>query len=394
MTHASPMSWTRKALLLINVCCVVSVLHAADAHDSLDILGQVPNQLEAFVTAGEISGAVTLVACKDHAVRIDAVGFADVDARRPMQRDTVFAIASMTKPITATAIMILQEDGKLSVDDPVSRYLPEFGDVVLEDGSRPPAITIRHLLSHMAGLGGSQKNEGSLKSTVEQLAKQPLLYEPGSGWKYSSSLTVCGRVVEVISGMPFQQFLQERIFAPLGMVDTTFFPTAKQQRRLAKIYEPGPEQGSLRAVTHWITDLSDDRSPNPSAGLFSTAFDLLRFHQMILNGGELEGMRIASERTIRAMATMQTGDLKTSRPGLGWGLGFQVVKDLTESDNPLPPGSIGHGGALGTQAWIDPKRRAVYLFLIQRTNFGSRGGPNLTEAFHLLATTACSAASE
>ena len=150
----------------------------------------------------------------------------------------MFCIASMTKPITATAVMILQDEGKLSIDDPVSKYIPAFADVALRDGKPKQAVTLRHCLTHTAGLGGSQQNEGSLKDTVEKLARRPLDFEPGTKWQYSPGLSVCGRVVEVVSGKPFDEFLAERIFRPLNMADTTFHPSAAQQQRLARCTSP------------------------------------------------------------------------------------------------------------------------------------------------------------
>jgi len=365
-----------------------SVLMAAEPEVDSARMEQISTRMHEFVEDAQMSGAVTLVSWNDRVVYFEAVGQADIDSGRPMRRNTVFAIASMTKTITATATMMLQDEGKLSIDDSVSMYLPEFRNVVLEDGSHPGEVTIRHLLMHTGGLGGTQQNQGSLKETVEHLVRQPLLFEPGSRWKYSPGLTVCGRIIEVVSGSPYEQFLKERIFDPLGMVDTTFFPTQEQQRRLASIYEPGPEQRTLKASTHWLTKLSAERTPNPSGGLFSTAADLVRFYRMILNGGQLDGQRVVSEPAVRQMASIRTGNLTTSRPGAGWGLGWRVVRQPQGANRMLSPGSFGHGGAFGTQAWIDPERRIIYLLLIQRTKFRNNGGADVHGEFQNLAASA------
>lgn len=366
-------------------CCLTGGPSAVGADTNSPRFEDISPRMQELIDDGQISGAVTLIVDNDQIVHFDAVGHADIESGRQMRRDTVFAIASMTKTITATAIMILQDEGQLSVDAPVSRYLPEFRDVVPENGSPSQQITIRHLLTHTSGLGGSQQNRGSLQATTEHLAKQPLLFQPGSKWKYGPGLTVCGRIIEVVSGIPYEQFLEERIFVPLDMSDTTFFPNAEQQERLAVLYEPGPEPPSLRASSHWLTELSDQRTPNPSGGLFSTAADLARFYRMILNGGQLGDVRVVSEQAVRQMGTIQTGDLTTSRPGAGWGLGWRVVSQPQGSNSSLSSGSFGHGGAFGTQAWIDPSRRAIYLLLIQRTKFRNTGGADVHGEFQDLA---------
>jgi CubicO group peptidase (beta-lactamase class C family) len=290
-----PSSW----LLLVSGSLVLGfVLHRCPAADesaaaqvrvAADRLAQIAPQLQPFVSRNQISGAVTLVAYRGQVIHLEAVGAADLEHDRPMRRDTIFCIASMTKPVTATAVMILQDEGKLSIDDPVAKYIPAFAAAALRDGKPKQALTLRHCLTHTAGLGGSQQNEGSLKDSVEKLAGRPLDFEPGAKWQYSPGLSVCGRVVEVVSGKPFEEFLVERIFRPLHMADTTFHPTAAQQARLAVLYQPGEDGKSLARTTHWLTDVSPEKSPNPSGGLFSTASDMARFYQMILNGGELDG---------------------------------------------------------------------------------------------------------
>lgn len=348
-------------------------LHAAK-------LAQIPDRMGEFVDEQQISGAVTLVAHRGKIVHLAAVGRADVDANRPMAEDSIFAIASMTKPITATAVMILQDEGKLSLDDPVSKYIPEFRDARLAGEPVEQEITLRHVLTHTSGLTGSQQNEGTLENTARQLARRPLAFAPGARWEYSPGLTVAGRVVEVVSGKPFEEFLDDHIFQPLGMKDTTFHPNPEQQKRMARLYKPGPDKKSLQAAGHWLSDLTAERTPNPSGGLFSTAADLAQFYQMILNGGELGGRRIVSAAAVKQMTTVQTGDLKTGfTPGNGWGLGWCVVREPQGVSRMLSAGTYGHGGAFGTQGWVDPQRKMIFVLLIQRTEFGNSDASTIRE---------------
>jgi len=352
-------------------------------------LAQIPERMREFVARKQTAGAVTLVARGGRIVHLEAVGQADVENEKPMQRDTIFAIASMTKPVTATAVMILQDEGKLSVDDPASKYVPELADVALPTGPPKRPITIRDLITHTSGIGGGQRNQGSLERTVELLAKEPLRFEPGAKWQYSPGLTVCGRIVEVASGQPFDQFLRERIFQPLGMVDTTFFPNARQQKRLARLYKPSDDKKSIVPTEHWLSELGPHRTPNPSGGLFSTATDMARFYQMILGGGQLDGRRIVSEAAVREMTRVQTDDLTTGfTNGNGWGLGWCIVRNPQGVTAMLSPGTFGHGGAFGTQGWIDPKREMIFVLMIQRTGFGNGDASDLRRTLQQLAVEA------
>jgi CubicO group peptidase (beta-lactamase class C family) len=345
--------------------------------------------MEAFVKGGQVAGVVTLVGHRGRIAQHAAVGLADREANQPMQKDSLFGIASMTKPITAVAVMILRDEGKLALDDPVQRFLPEFENVRLKNAPPSRPMTIRDLMTHTAGLGGSQQNQGTLAQTVAAIAKRPLLFEPGSQWSYSPGLSVCGRIVEIASGQPFDKFLHERIFRPLGMVDTAFVPNAAQRQRLVRLYQPNADKLSLMPTTHWITELAPDRTPNPSGGLFSTAADLFRFYQMVLNGGELAGKRILGADSVKEMTGIQTGDLKTGfTPGNGWGLGWCVVRHPQGVTAMLSPGTFGHGGAFGTQGWVDPKRQIIYVLLIQRTNFGNSDGSDIRQVFQELAAAA------
>jgi CubicO group peptidase (beta-lactamase class C family) len=340
-----------------------------------------------FVDAGEISGAVTLVAHDGEIVHLGAVGLANVEAEKAMKPGTLFAIASMTKPIAASAIMILQDEGKLSVDDKVSKYLPAFAAVKLQTGEAAAReITIRDLLTHTSGLAGNQVFSGSLAAVVDELARRPLAFQPGTRWQYSPGLNVAGRIVEVVSRQPLEEFLQQRIFEPLGMRSTTFRPDEKQRRRMATIYAPSEDKRSLVAAENFITDVSDVKGPNPSGGLFSTARDMFRFYQMVLNQGRLRKQRILSASAVEQMTSPQTADLTTGfTPGNCWGLGWCIVRQPQGVTGMLSPGTFGHGGAFGTQGWVDPRTRTIYVLMIQRTNFGNSDGSDIRQRFQQLA---------
>lgn len=354
-------------------------------------LAKIPQRMEAFVEEGTISGAVTLVSRDGKVVHHSAVGQADIDAGRPMKIDTLFAVASMTKPVTATAIMILKDEGKLALDDPVSKYIPEFAKATLRNGGKPRAITLRDVMTHTSGLGDDQRLSGSLEETAKQLAKRPLEFEPGEKWQYSPGLTVAGRVVEVASGQPFETFLAERIFEPLGMNDTNFQITDEQRSRLATLYKPGDDDQGLQKAEHWLNDPAEarDRGPNPSGGLFSTAADMAKFYQMVLNGGELNGTRIVSKESVEEMTSVQTSDLMTGfTPGNGWGLGWCVVREPQGVTEMLSSGTYGHGGAFGTQGWIDPERKMIFVLMIQRIGLPNSDASDMRKEFQRLAVEA------
>jgi len=352
-----------------------------------DQLALIAERMRDFVEAGQIAGAVTLVARRGHTVHLEAVGLADIEKKVPMRKDSLFAIASMTKPITATAVMILQDDGKLSVGDPVSKYIPGFKDVRLNGESPSREITIRDLMTHTSGIGGSQRTEKTLKETVEAIVERPLDFEPGTRWQYGPGLSVCGRIIEVVSGKAYDEFLRERIFGPLGMADTSFRPTDQQHARLARIYQPGAEKKAIKPASHWLVEDVGERAPNPSGGLFSTAGDMARFYQMILSGGQLDGKRIVSEASVKQMTAVRTGDLTTGfTPGNGWGLGWCVVREPQGVTEMLSPGTFGHGGAFGTQGWVDPKREMIFVLMIQRTGFGNGDASEVRRVFQKIAT--------
>ena len=340
--------------------------------------------MQATVAAHEIAGAVTLVATKDRILHLGATGLADIAASRPMQPDTMFWIASMTKPVTGVAILMLQDDGRLSVGDPVSKYLPEFAGLRTPSG-RPANITIAQLLNHTSGLASPPKSKALLSvKTLRELEaiylSGPMQFEPGSSWKYTTSgFNVAGLLVETVAGQPFDAFLQKRIFDPLGMKDTTFYPSDEQRLRLARGYRVNPETGELTLqqglAANGPVPRRGEAVPLGDGGLFSTAGDYARFCQMLLNGGVLDGRRYLSPGAYQALTTVSTGDLpagfskKQINRVLGWGMGVAVVRAAGGGVSDfLSPGSFGHPGAWGTAAWVDPNRGAVYVMMVQRSN--------------------------
>ena len=358
--------------------------------------GQSPRELsgvndvvDSYVSRQQISGAVTAVVHRGRMVHLQAAGFADLKTQREMRANTVFAIASMTKPITATAVLILQDEGKLAVDDPVSKHLPAFENLQIDGAAPVREVTIRDLMTHTSGLGRLQQDPETLADAARMIAALPMSSQPGQRWQYGHGLTVCGRLIEVVSGKSYEEFLRSRIFAPLRMVDTTFWPNAVQQRRVATLYQPGASEGSLQRAEHPRWNFTTKTMPNPSGGLFSTAQDMAKFYQMILNGGAFRGQRIVSREAVRQMTQIQTGDLETGfTPGNGWGLGWCVVREPQGVTGMLAAGTFGHGGAFGTQGWVDPQEQTIYVLMIQRTGFGNSDGSELRRDFQQAAAQA------
>ncbi len=297
-------------------------------------------RMSRFVHDREIAGAVTLVATPDRIVHLDATGKADIASDRPMRPDTIFWIASMTKPITATAVLMLQEEGKLSVDDPVEKHIPEFARLKTADG-KPARVTIRHLLTHTSGMGEISPDEArgikNLAGVIPLYVARPVKFEPGTKWTYcQSGINTAARIVEVVSGSSFDEFVDRRLFRPLGMKDTTFYLTDEQLPRLATSYRrtaKGELEPAENRILYGKSPTSRDRFPAANGGLFSTAPDYARFCQMILNGGEHEGRRYLKPESIKLMTTVQTGELKTGfTDGNGWGLGCCVVRAAARGD--------------------------------------------------------------
>jgi CubicO group peptidase (beta-lactamase class C family) len=351
--------------------------------------------MQPFVDNADVAGLVGVVGNKDGITATTVLGMQNVDLKQPMQKDSLFRIASMTKPITAIGIMILQDEGKLSVDDPVEKHLPEFKGQQLSvevDGKKelrdpPRAIQIRDLLTHTSGMpggyGGEMKDlyfnrNFTLEEATAAAAKQPLQFEPGTKWAYcNSGIHTLGRIIEVKSGKAFEDFLQERIFKPLKMVDTTSFPTEKQLLRLAGLYDR--KEGRLVFADYVLLGPTKNaKHPIPAGGLYSTAADLARLYQMMLHNGELDGQRILSAAAVKQMTSVQTGDIKTGfTEGMSFGFGWAVIREPTGVHEMLSAGTYGHGGAFGTQGWVDPHKDLFVILLIQRTGLANADGSNL-----------------
>lgn len=345
-------------------------------------------RMNEFIAKHEISGAVTLVATRDKVVHLEAVGQADTSQAQAMRPDSIFWIASMTKPVTATAVLMLQDEGKLSVDDLVGKYIPELANLKTPSG-QAANLTIRHLLTHTSGLAEATPEQSKRAKTLADLipayAVKPTAFEPGSKWQYSqSSINTAGRIIEVVSGQSFTEFLQKRLFTPLGMKDTTFYLTPEQMPRLAKAYksEGNNLQESAIMLLHGAAPTHRDRYPAANGGLFSTAPDYARFCQMILNQGKFGGKRYLKPESVKLMTSVQTGELKTGfTEGNGWGLGWCVVRQPQAVTAMLSPGTFGHGGAYGTQAWIDPQKGLVYILMVQRSNFPNSDNSDVRRVF-------------
>lgn len=350
-------------------------------------LKRVPLRMNEFV-GKEIAGAVTLVETRDGGVSLDAVGESDLAGHTPMKTDSIFWIASMTKPITATAIMMLLDEGKLSIDDPVGKFLPELAHLETADGQES-VVTLRHLLTHTSGMADSTHEEGlaarTLADLIPHFAERPLHFTPGSKWSYcQAGINTLGRIVEVVSGESYSQFLQKRLFDPLAMKDTTFYPSRDQVARIAKSYKL--EGGVLHEARVMLPESGDPADSNhyaaPNGGLYSTASDYARFLRMILSGGSLDGHQYLKPETVKLMTTVQSGDLQTGfTPGNGWGLGWCVVRQPQGASEALSPGSFGHGGAFGTQAWVDPVKGVAYILLVQRANFPNSDASDVRKVF-------------
>ena len=380
---------------------------------STERLRRMHNGMQALVDGHQVGGIVTLVARDGKMVDLQAFGFQDVDSKSVMKTDSIFRIASMTKPITSVAIMMLFEEGKLALTDPVSRFIPAFREMKVVTrgaaGTEPtlqPArrqITIRDLLTHRSGLtygfldnaqaGNTYRqtsvNDGltvvemPLAENIDRLAKAPLVSQPGAEWHYSLSTDVLGRVVEVASGLTFEQFLSDRILAPLHMVDTSFSVPDAKWSRFVNVYT-GDGQGGIRPMkdpeAFGNTFMSPMVSYKPGkkyfsggAGLTSTAQDYSRFAQMLLNGGVLDGVRLLSPKTVELMTTSHTLDLHLDNantpvlgPGNEWGLGFKITSDLGAMQMPGSVGMYGWSGIYGTFFWVDPKEKLIGVMMVQR----------------------------
>jgi CubicO group peptidase (beta-lactamase class C family) len=407
MTRIRRCLWSAPSLLVLALLLV-----GAAARLALAAEGSLAAKLQPFVDSNTLAGAVTLVASKDKVLDLGAVGFADVAARKPMRPDCMFWIASMSKPITAAGVMILVDEGKVKLDDPVEKYLPEFHDQMVRPGKDNPQgqpqkpvhpITVRECLSHTSGLpfmapkAGNKVDLISLKETVLAAAAGPLNSQPGTKYDYSNAgIDTAGRIIEVASGMPYEQFMQKRLFDPLGMKDTTMWPSEEQVARLAKCYGPGPggkglKENKVGYLSYPLTD--QKRGVSPGGGLFATAADVAAFGRMVLGGGMFEGKRVLSEAAVREMTSTQTGKLIDKDKGEGgYGLGFSTTRRSAGASAPAaeaaPLGGCGHGGACATDFWVDPQQQLVTVYMVQHQGYGSPDGGKILSTFRKAANEA------
>lgn len=360
-------------------------------------LARINTVMQRYVDEQKLAGFVTLVARHGQVVHFEKFGMAEIETAKPMAFDTIFRIYSMTKPITSTAVLMLLEEGQLRLADPVAKYIPAFKDVKVFDNNgseirlvdpvRP--VTIHDLLTHTAGLsyGWEPYNaidalygkiwekletdpQFTLQDWVEEIAKIPLAYQPGTRYRYSMATDVLGYLVQVVAGQPFETFLQERIFEPLGMVDTSFFVPEAKLSRFAATYGPG-EQGGLTVIDAAQTShyTNPQKRASGGGGLVSTTADYLRFAQMLLNKGELDGVRLLGRKSVELMTTncLPAGvhlDNDPSR-GVGFGLGVSVLLDPGKIQQLGTIGNYGWGGAANTNFWVDPKEALIGIVMLQ-----------------------------
>lgn len=385
---------------------LILILGCALAPQESGPLSKIRPEFQDYVDRHQTAGTVTLVAHKGKVVSLEAVGFQDLEAKTPMKPDSLFQIASMTKPITAMGIAMLEEEGKLSIEDPVEKHLPEFrgqqiiqkkegATITLGKPSRP--ITIKDLLTHTSGLRGgfppgfgdlySRRNRTLAEATIA-ISQWPLEFEPGTKWAYcNTGIDTLGRLIEVCSGTSYENFLDERLFRPLGMKDTFFYPTPEQKTRVAMLYKK--DKDGLARSDNFLGDAVNGKFPLPAGGLFSTAPDLVKLYQMMLNRGTADGKRYLSEATVEKMTRNHTGDLRAGfTDGIVMGLGWQIVGKPAGVTEMLSPGTFGHGGAFGTQGWIDPGKQTIYILMVQRTGFPNGDASDLRKSLQSIAAAA------
>ena len=384
---------------------------------STERLQRINQVVQRYIDAKEIAGAVTVVSRRGRVAHFEAQGLMDIERNAPMRKDGIFRMASMTKPVIGVAIMIMLEEGRIRLSDPVSKFIPEFknakvaiempstggrGAAALSDGPPVPEaeiytvpatrdITVRDLLTHTSGLvsGGAGTREANriaprdtssnLAAYMPKLAHAPLDFQPGTQWRYSglAGIDTLGRIVEVASSQTLDVFLKQRIFDPLGMKDTAFFPTDDRLPRVASLYSRTPGGLKKTDAPSW---LGGKTYFSGGAGLWSTGEDYLQFAQMLVNGGELNGKRLLSPRTIALMASNHVGDLYSqagasntsytmmgmARRGMGFGLTVEVVMNPIDANRRQSAGSFGWDGAFGTHFWVDPKEQMAGILLIQQ----------------------------
>jgi len=362
---------------------------------SAERLARLSAGMKDLVDKGRLAGVVTMVSRHGKVVEFDAAGKRDIAANAPMQKDSIFRIYSMSKPITGVAMMMLFEDGKWQLNDPVAKYIPELaklkvysteanGNVVMKDQNHP--VTMRELMSHSGGFtygffsqtavdkmqmdADLLNPDNTLEEFIKRVAKLPLNSQPGTEWHYSISVDIQGYIVQKLSGMPFEEFLEKRIFKPLGMTDTAFYVPKEKLNRFAEFYSYDND-GKLHAVGV-REGLNHDFAAKPAlssggGGLVSTASDYMRFCQMLLNGGQLDGVRILSPLTVELMRTnVLAPSVPILAPGAGFGLDFAIYTDPVAAGGYYGKGSYWWGGAAGTWFWIDPVNDLIVIGMIQQ----------------------------
>ncbi len=367
-------------------------------------LGRIDNLVNEYVSKKWLAGAVSIVIKDNQVVQYKGYGFADIESKKPMQKDQIFRLMSQTKAITSVGIMILYEQGKLLLDEPIWHFIPEFKNPIVLDKFNDAdttfttvlakgEITFRHLLTHTSGIdytdiGSSKVNAIYIKNKIpsglgyfnanllekmKAMAKLPLSFQPGEKWQYGLNSDLLGCLIEVISGMNLEDFLHKNIFEPLGMKDTYFNVPASKANRLATVYSED-ESGNIIKWSHTFRNIDPDyplmntKYFSGGAGLSSTAFDYAVFLQMLLNGGIYNGHRILSKRTVEMMTSSQLKDGMFGDSGMGLGFGITSAKD--EARNPRYAGSYAWGGYFGTTYWVDPKAKLVVLFMTQQNPNG------------------------
>jgi CubicO group peptidase (beta-lactamase class C family) len=413
MRHALILIVVSAATVLAATSGVPTAPKAEEVGISTARLQRIHETVARHIEAKDVSGAVTLVARRGRIVQFEAQGLADIDSKKPMTKDSIFRLASMSKPITSVAVMMMLEEGKIHLNDRVSMFIPEFKTMTVAvakgttgkpvqmpafgRGGPAPAppefdlvpaareITIKDLLTHTSGLmsGGVSGAEqarlaprspnDTLANYIPKLAQTPLDFQPGTLWRYSGlyGFDVLARIVEITSGLPYDQFLQQRLFTPLGMKDTGFAPTPERVARLATVYQRTPD-GTLRPAPN-ANQLISGTYFSASGGLMSTAEDYLQFAQMLVNGGSLNGRSYLSPKTVELMTANHTGDMvngQFGRParGMGFALGVQVWLDPVAADRRVSRGSYGWEGAYGTLQIMDPMEKMVEIIMMQGAN--------------------------
>jgi CubicO group peptidase (beta-lactamase class C family) len=359
---------------------------------SSERLDRIKPLMQKHIDDGTTGGILTMIARRGKIAHMEMVGMRDIANNKPITENTIFRIYSMSKAITSIAVMTLYEEGRFRLDDPVSKYIPEFENLMVYKDSTEAGLvldslesemTIRHLITHTSGLvygwGGRVVDRmysradimakgSTLKDMATKLGKIPLVNQPGTKWEYSVSIDVLGYLVEVISGMPFEKYLQKRIFQPLGMVDTGFSVPEGKRDRYSELYYFDKESDELKLTEE--APLEEDKFaffPSGGGGLVSTAGDYMRFCQMMLNGGELNGARILGRKTVDLIRSnnLPKGVFVDEEQNIGFGLGYAVVLDMVGAGEMASKGTYSWGGAAATIFWIDPEEELIGLLMTQ-----------------------------